>query len=90
MLAVATTDPFDSDTMDFLEKKTGLKIVPFLATRKDIIDAISKHYLGGKQVSSEKVKILVVDDSLAITNLILAALQKEGYDVVVPMTASRG
>ena len=83
MLALATTDPFDSDTLEFLAKKTGMKIVPFLSTRQDIIDAISRHYLGGKPLTREKVKILVVDDSPAITSIILAALQQEGYDVVV-------
>ena len=84
MLAVATTDPFDSDTFDFLAKRTGYKIIPFLATRKEIIEAISRHYLGGKPVTQgEKLKILVVDDSPAITNIILAVLLKAEYDVVV-------
>jgi len=83
MLAVATTDPFDNDTIDFLAKKTGLKIVPVLAIRKDIMDAISKHYLGGRPLSGDKPKILVVDDSLAIATVIQTALLKEGYDVII-------
>lgn len=83
MLAVATTDPFDNDTADFLAKKTGLKIIPVLATRKDIMDAISKHYLGGKPLAGDKLKILVVDDSLAIATIIQTALLKEGYDVII-------
>jgi CheY-like chemotaxis protein len=83
MLAVAMTDPFDNDTIDFLTKKTGLKIVPVLATRKDITDAVSKHYLGGKPLSGDKLKILVVDDSVAIATIIQTALLKEGYDVLV-------
>jgi len=83
MLALATTDPFDSDTLDFLAKKTGMKIVPFLATRKDIMAAISKHYLGGKPASCDKVKVLVVDDSQAIATIIQTALIKQGYEVTV-------
>jgi CheY-like chemotaxis protein len=83
MLAVATTDPFDNDTIGFLAKKTGLKIVPVLATRKDIMDAVSKHYLGGRPMSGDKPKILVVDDSLAIATVIQTALLKEGYDVII-------
>lgn len=83
MLAVATTDPFDSDTADFLAKKTGLKIIPVLATRKDIMDAVSKHYLGGKPLAGDKLKILVVDDSLAIATVIQTALLKEGYEVII-------
>lgn len=83
MLAVATTDPFDNDTADFLAKKTGLKIIPVLATRKDIMDAVSKHYLGGKPLAGDKLKILVVDDSLAIATVIQTALSKEGYEVII-------
>jgi len=90
MLAVATTDPFDNDTNDFLAKKTGLKIVPVLATRKDITDAVSKHYLGGKPLSGGKLKILVVDDSQAIATVIQTALVKEGYDVLVAFDGIEG
>jgi len=90
MLAVATTDPFDNETFDFLSKKTGLKIVPVLATRKDIVEAVSKHYLGGKPLSEGKQKILVVDDSLAIATIIQAALLKEGYDAVIAQDGIEG
>lgn len=83
MLAVAITDPFDNDTIDFLAKKTGMRIIPVLATRKDILDAVSKHYLGGKPLAGDKPKILVVDDSLAIATIIQTALLKEGYEVVI-------
>jgi PleD family two-component response regulator len=78
-LAVAMSDPFDAECIESLTKRNGMKIIPVLATRKDIIDAIRKHYLGGKPLSGGKLKILVVDDSVAITNIIQAALVKEGY-----------
>lgn len=83
MLALATTDPFDNDTIDFLARKTGMKIIPVLATRKDIMAAVSQHYLGGKPVAGDKLKILVVDDSLAIATVIQTALMKEGYEVII-------
>ena len=83
MLALAITDPFDNETIDFLSQKSGMKIFPVLATRQDITDAISKHYLGGKALRSDKQKILVVDDSQAIATMIQTALQKEGYEVIV-------
>ncbi len=83
MLAVASTDPFDSDTIDFLAKKTGMKIIPVLATRKDITDAVSRHYLGGRPIAGSKSRILVVDDSQAIATIIQTALLKEGYEVSV-------
>jgi len=82
-LAVAITDPFDSETIDHLSHKTGMKIIPVLATRNEISDAVSRHYLGGKKISDGKRKILVVDDSVAIATIIQTALMKEGYDVAV-------
>lgn len=83
LLAVAITDPFDNETIDFLSQKSGMKIISVLATRNDITDAISKHYLGGKKLSGGKRKILVIDDSVAIATIIQSALSKEGYDVTV-------
>jgi len=83
MLAIAITDPFDIETIDFLALKTGMKIIPVLATRNDITDAISRHYLGGKTADSGRRKILVVDDSLAIATIVQTALTKEGYDVTL-------
>ena len=83
LLAVAVTDPFDLDTLDYLAKKTGLKIIPFLARRDDIMAAIKANYFKGKTLSGSRQKILVVDDSLSIVTIIQAALQKEGYEVIV-------
>ena len=57
--------------------------MPFLTTRKDIIDAISKHYLGGKPFSSEKVKILRCRQILCHHQSYPGSPAKEGYDVVV-------
>jgi CheY-like chemotaxis protein len=83
MLAIALTDPFDHETIDFIAQKTGMRIIPVLATRNDITDAVSSHYLGGKPLGSGKRKILVVDDSQAIATIIQSALIKEGYDVIL-------
>ncbi|GFE58206.1 response regulator [Geobacter sp. AOG1] len=83
MLAIAVTDPFDNDTFDFLAKKSGKKIFPVLATRKEVGTALKKHYLGGKETSESKTRILVIDDSQPIATIIQVALQKEGYEVEV-------
>jgi CheY-like chemotaxis protein len=83
MLAIAITDPFDSDTLEYLVKKTGLKTIPFLARRDDIMAAIRANYSKGKTSTGSKQKILVVDDSQSITAIIQVALQKEGYEVFV-------
>lgn len=83
VLALAMTDPSDHETIDFIAQKSGMKIIPVLATRDDITAAISRHYLGGRQPVSDRQKILVVDDSVAIATIIQTALQKEGYEVIL-------
>jgi CheY-like chemotaxis protein len=90
MLALAITDPFDNETMDFLSQSTGMKIIPVLATRNDITDAISRHYLGGKGTASGKTKILLVDDSQSISTIIQTALLKEGYEVILAQDGVEG
>jgi len=83
ILATAVNDPFDHDTLDYLANKTGLKIIPVLARRDDIMQAIRANYAIGKTQAGSKQKILVVDDSQSIASIIQVALQKEGYEVIV-------
>jgi CheY-like chemotaxis protein len=86
-LSLAITDPFDTDTIEFLEQTTSLSIVPVLATRDEIIDAVRQHYLGGDTAGNNSLKILVVDDSREVTSVIGGALRGEGYEV---LTANDG
>jgi len=86
-LSLAITDPFDTDTIEFLEQKTALRIVPVLATRDDILDAVRQHYLRGEGADNSALKILVVDDSAKITTTLGGALRSEGYQV---LTANDG
>ncbi|MBW4057097.1 MAG: response regulator [Proteobacteria bacterium] len=81
MLAVAITDPFDMETMEMMSRISGLQIVPVLATRKEILDAISLHYL--KSSADAGGSILVVEDSTPVALIIQAALVKEGYKVLL-------
>lgn len=90
ILAVATNDPFDNDILEFLGKKTGLKIMPVLSIRQDIVDAIKKHYLRDAETTVNRRKILVVDDSQPIATIIEVALKKEGYDVCVGQDGVEG
>jgi len=90
ILAIATNDPFDNNTSEFLSKKTGLKVMPVLATRQDIQAAIKKHYLRDSETNSNRRKVLVVDDSQPIATIIEVALKKEGYDVSVGQDGVEG
>lgn len=81
VLDLAVTDPFDTDTISFLEKCSATRIVPVLATREEILNAVQQHYLRGEPVGNNTLKILVVDDSTETTSDIEGALRKEGYQV---------
>ena len=84
MLALAITDPFDTDTLEFIAKKTGMKVIPVLSTREDILAAVKKNYLAASATTpAEKEKVLVVEDTPAIAYVVQAALAKEGYHVIL-------
>lgn len=83
MLAVAITDPFDSETTEMIARITGLQVVPVIATRKEILDAIARHYLNSTFNPDASDTILVVEDSATIAMVLQAALTKEGYNVII-------
>jgi CheY-like chemotaxis protein len=87
MLAIATLDPFDQETLDQLADITGMKIFTALATREDILAAVKKHYGKEEKVKSSRQKILLIDDSPVLVQVLENALEKEGYDV---LTAADG
>ena len=81
MLAVAITDPFDLKMLELLGRTTGLQVVPVLATRKEILEAISIHYLKSSLAHTDA--ILVVESSIPTATIIQMALVKEGYKVLL-------
>lgn len=90
MLAVAITDPFDMETMEMLNRITGFQVVPVISTRREILDAISKHYLKGTIGPGSGDAILVVEDSSPVAAIIQAALTKEGYSVLMACDGLEG
>jgi CheY-like chemotaxis protein len=82
-LALATLDPFDSETFVLLSRKIDMKIYLALATSEDITAAIRKHYLKVEKVEKGRPKILVIDDSQLTSQVLDIALRKEGYEVLV-------
>lgn len=83
MLAVAITDPFDGETTDMIARITGMQVVPVIATRKEILEAIARHYLNAPINPDAGNTILVVEDSPTVATLLQAALVKEGYNVII-------
>jgi CheY-like chemotaxis protein len=83
MLAVAITDPFDMETMEMLARITGLQIIPVISSRREILDAITRHYLKSSGRSENSDAILVVEDSAPVAALIQVTLSKAGYPVLM-------
>ncbi|MBI1920169.1 MAG: response regulator [Geobacter sp.] len=91
MLALAITDPFDEETIEFISKRTGLKVYPVLTTRQEILSAISKHYLKGEEAKPpQRKRILVVEDTATVATVIKVALEKEGYEVLMASDGLEG
>ncbi|MEZ4485486.1 MAG: response regulator [Syntrophotaleaceae bacterium] len=81
-LLVATSNPLDFTAMDKLAFRTGLQVVPFLATPTEITRAIRKYYL--KETAEGDCSLpalLVVDDQPPYRATLCNQLQREGYRV---------
>jgi CheY-like chemotaxis protein len=83
MLAVATLDPFDSDTFKALADTTGMKIHIALATRDDIVAAIKKHYMIQRSPGCNRQTLLLIDPSPVVTKYLQTPLEKAGYEVCI-------
>jgi len=90
MLALAVADPLDYDSTDYVAKKTGTRVVPFLATQSTIMAGIARYYLDGRDVTKENLSVLVVEDSQAVAAVIRSTLEKEGYRAVVAQDGIEG
>jgi CheY-like chemotaxis protein len=82
-LLVATSNPLDFTAMDKLAFRTGLQVVPFLATPTEISQAIKKYYLKENLADeSHNQTLLVVDDQQPYRATLCNRLQSEGYNVL--------
>ena len=82
-LALAMADPTETRIVSNIASNHGLKVIPFIGTKKEITEAICRHYLGKEpSVRQEKTVLLVGEDSSLATmwNQVLA---REGYRVKV-------
>ncbi len=86
-LALAMADPTNTRIVSNIAANKGLKIVPFIATRKDIVAAISVHYLGKDPSAPQGKTILLVDADNLLCTMLGHTLTKENFHVI---TASDG
>jgi type IV pilus assembly protein PilB len=57
-LSVSMVNPLDLETIEFLEKKTNLKINAAISTEKQILSFIKEKYIREKNITSEVTKAL--------------------------------
>ena len=86
-LSLAMADPTNLTVISLISTRNNLKIVPIVATRKDIHAAICRHYLELEVQEPTEKTILVVDDDLFFRTVMSDVLAKVGYVVI---TASDG
>ncbi len=88
-LAMAVADPTATKIIDNIAANNNLKIVSFVAPRREINDAICKHYFGMAAAQPSQKTVLVVEDD----KLILAMLTKilsGAYRVITAMDGFQG
>ena len=89
-LAIAVADPADTKIVDNLAANHGLTVYPFVATRRDIIVAIARHYLGKEPEAPREKTVLLVEENKAVRTMLADVLGKEGYRVLVEVDGMEG
>jgi PleD family two-component response regulator len=84
------SDPTGSKILSNLAANNDLVIVPFVATRKDIIAAINRHYLGKDPTAPTQKTIMIVEDNAMIMTMLSTILTKHGYRAVLAEDGMEG
>lgn len=89
-LALAIADPTDMKVIDNFAVNSGLQVIPCVACRKNIYEAISKFYLGKDVQESKQITVLVVDDDVLTQTILRDILVKHGYRIVIANDGMEG
>lgn len=82
-LGVAISDPTLLQVLRGIEKEHEVTVLPYVATRREIMLAIKIHYLKSAPAAANgKKSILVVDDDSSVGQFISSSLKPKGYHVV--------
>ena len=81
-LALAMADPTESRVVKNIAANNGLTITPFIATRKEIYEAICRNYLHKEVSTSATNTVLVVEHDKMIGVAFGDYLSKQGYRVL--------
>ena len=92
-LFLAMVNPLDIETIDNLSFKNGLRVVPCVTTPSEIQSAVNRHYLKIVEQNHEPDAwwtILVVDDQALVRSAAVAALKREGYNLLEAANGADG
>lgn len=92
-LFLAMVNPLDIETIDNISFKSGLRVMPCVTTPSEIQAAVNRHYLKIVEQTHEPDAwwtILVVDDQDLVRSAVLAALRKEGYNLLQATNGADG
>lgn len=91
-LYLAMVNPLDIETIDNISFKSGLRVIPCVTTPSEIQSAVNRHYL--KIVQAEESDawwtVLVVDDQDLVRSAAIAALKREGYNLLEAANGADG
>lgn len=91
-LYLAMVNPLDIETIDNISFKSGLRVIPCVTTPSEIQSAVNRHYL--KIVQSQESDawwtVLVVDDQDLVRSAAMAALKREGYNLLEAANGADG
>ena len=89
-LFLAVADPTNKRIVSNIAANHGLEVIPHVATRKDIISAISMHYHHKDLAVHHQKTILIVDDDELITTMARDILNNESYRTIVAANGMEG
>ena len=92
-LFLAMVNPLDMEVIDNLSFKNGLRVIPCVTTPSEIQSAVNRHYLKIVEQGHEPDAwwtILVVDDQDLVRSAAVAALKREGYNLLEAANGADG
>ena len=88
-LYLAMVNPLDMETLDTLSFATGLRVIPFLTTPKEIHEAINTHYLKNLETPTfdGQWRLLLID-APQMLKAAQTALEPQGYRIATASKSS--
>lgn len=92
-LYLAMVNPLDIETIDNLSFKSGMRVVACVTTPSEIQSAVNRHYLKVVEQATESDAwwtVLVVDDQDLVRSAAVAALKRQGYNLLEATNGADG